>query len=54
MSEGAILRLSLPIVSVIVPAHNEAGDIRRIFKEIPFPGAGTERIFFEGHAHDKT
>jgi hypothetical protein len=54
MSEGGILRLSLPIVGVIVPARNEAGDIWRVFKEIPFLGAGTERIFFEGHSHDKT
>jgi ubiquinone/menaquinone biosynthesis C-methylase UbiE len=43
-----------PIVSVIVPARNEAGNIRRIFEETPDMGAGTELIFVEGHSRDAT
>jgi len=43
-----------PVVSVIVPARNEAGNIRRIFDEMPTLGAGTELIFVEGHSHDDT
>jgi len=38
----------------IVPARNEAGNIRRIFEETPSLGAGTELIFVEGHSHDNT
>jgi len=41
-------------VSVIVPARNEAGNIRRIFEEVPTLGAGTELIFVEGHSRDDT
>ncbi len=41
-------------VSVIVPARNEAGNIRRIFEEMPAMGGGTELIFVEGHSHDNT
>jgi SAM-dependent methyltransferase len=43
-----------PVVSVIVPARNEAGNIRRIFEETPSLGAGTELIFVEGHSRDNT
>jgi SAM-dependent methyltransferase len=43
-----------PVVSVIVPARNEAGNIRRIFEETPELGAGTELIFVEGHSRDNT
>jgi len=43
-----------PVVSVIVPARNEAGNIRRIFEETPVMGAGTELIFVEGHSRDNT
>jgi SAM-dependent methyltransferase len=43
-----------PIVSVIVPARNEAGNIRRIFEETPNMGGGTELIFVEGHSRDNT
>jgi SAM-dependent methyltransferase len=43
-----------PVVSVIVPARNEAGNIRRIFDETPQLGAGTELIFVEGHSRDHT
>jgi SAM-dependent methyltransferase len=43
-----------PMVSVIVPARNEAGNIRRVFEETPAMGAGTELIFVEGHSRDNT
>jgi ubiquinone/menaquinone biosynthesis C-methylase UbiE len=43
-----------PLVSVIVPARNESGNIGRIFDEAPQLGAGTELVFVEGHSHDDT
>lgn len=43
-----------PVVSVIVPARNEAGNIRRIFEETPEMGRGTELVFIEGHSRDNT
>ena len=44
----------LPYVSVIVPARNEAGNIKEIFKQVPEMGAGTELVFVEGHSRDDT
>lgn len=43
-----------PVVSVIVPARNEAGNIPHIFDRVPEMGAGTELIFVEGHSKDDT
>ena len=43
-----------PIVSVVVPARNEAGNIDNIFRRVPEMGAGTELIFVEGHSSDGT
>ncbi|MCP4107719.1 MAG: glycosyltransferase [Desulfobacteraceae bacterium] len=43
-----------PIVSVIVPARNEAGNISRIFETTPEMGQGTELVFVEGHSDDNT
>lgn len=43
-----------PVVSVIVPARNEEGNIPRILAEVPEMGAGTELIFVEGHSQDDT
>ena len=43
-----------PVVSVIVPARNEEGNIERIFERVPQMGAGTELIFVEGHSKDDT
>jgi SAM-dependent methyltransferase len=43
-----------PVVSVIVAARNEAGNIRNIFARTPEMGAGTELIFVEGHSKDDT
>ena len=45
---------SEPIVSVIVPARNEEGNIRNIFDRVPQMGGGTELIFVEGHSKDDT
>jgi glycosyltransferase involved in cell wall biosynthesis len=44
----------LPGVSVVVPARNEAGNIQRIFDEMPDFNAPLELIFVEGHSSDET
>ena len=41
-------------VSVVIPARNEAGNIRDIYKRVPEMGAGTELVFVEGHSRDET
>jgi SAM-dependent methyltransferase len=43
-----------PLVSVVVPARNEAGNISAIFERTPDMGRGTELIFVEGHSSDDT
>jgi len=43
-----------PTVSVVVPARNEAGNIRDILERTPELGGGTEIIFVEGHSTDNT
>jgi hypothetical protein len=43
-----------PLVSVIVPARNEAGNVPRIFARTPEMGRGTELVFIEGHSRDGT
>lgn len=43
-----------PTVSVIVPARNEAGNIRAIFERTPKMGRSTEIVFVEGHSRDDT
>lgn len=43
-----------PVVSVIVPARNEAGNIEEIFSRVPDMGGGTELIFVEGNSKDNT
>ena len=43
-----------PLVSVIVPARNEAGNIPHIFTQTPEMGKGTELVFVEGHSKDDT
>lgn len=40
--------------SVIVPARNEAGNIRAALERIPVMGAATEVIFVEGNSRDDT
>lgn len=43
-----------PLVSVVIPARNEAGNVKAIFERVPEMGAGTELIFVEGHSRDNT
>jgi SAM-dependent methyltransferase len=43
-----------PLVSVIVPARNEAENIATILDTVPEMGGGTEIIFVEGHSEDNT
>lgn len=43
-----------PVVSVIVPARNEAGNIKAIFERVPKMGRETELVFVEGHSQDDT
>lgn len=43
-----------PIVSVLVPARNEAGNIEKILERIPEMGGGTEILFVEGNSTDDT
>jgi SAM-dependent methyltransferase len=43
-----------PLVSVIVAARNEAGNIAEIMRRVPEMGAGTEIVFVEGHSKDNT
>jgi SAM-dependent methyltransferase len=43
-----------PSVSVVVPARNEAGNIREIFERTPDMGSSTELVFVEGHSADDT
>jgi SAM-dependent methyltransferase len=40
--------------SVVVPARNEAGNIRAVLERVPVLGRGTEVIFVEGHSRDDT
>ena len=47
-------RAEEPVVSVIVPARNESGNIRAIFERVPQMGRETELIFIEGHSRDDT
>lgn len=43
-----------PIVSVIIAARNEGGNIAQIFSRVPEMGEGTELVFVEGHSQDDT
>jgi glycosyltransferase involved in cell wall biosynthesis len=43
-----------PMISVIVPTRNEAGNIPEIFKRIPDFSLPLEVIFIEGHSRDDT
>jgi SAM-dependent methyltransferase len=52
--QAAPRHASPPVVSVVVPARNEAGNIAEIFARTPEMGAGTELVFVEGHSRDDT
>ena len=43
-----------PLVSVIIPTRNEAGNIPQIFTRTPKMGRDTELVFVEGHSTDGT
>jgi glycosyltransferase involved in cell wall biosynthesis len=43
-----------PVVSVVVAARNEEGNIPQIFDRVPRMGAGTELVFVEGNSSDDT
>ena len=43
-----------PLVSVVVPARNEEGNVEQIFLRTPEMGHGTELVFVEGHSTDGT
>ena len=43
-----------PLVSVVIAARNEAGNVPQIFARVPEMGAGTEMVFVEGHSRDNT
>ncbi len=56
---GGAKKLSSPsaneyTVSIIVPARNEAGNIKKIIAELPEMGRKTEIIFVEGNSSDNT
>ncbi len=43
-----------PLVTVVVPARNEAGNIADIVRRTPEMGRGTELVFVEGNSTDDT
>lgn len=43
-----------PIVTVVVAARNEEGNVPNIFDRVPQMGGGTELIFVEGNSKDDT
>jgi SAM-dependent methyltransferase len=43
-----------PVVSVIVPARNEEGNVAELFRRTPEMGGGTELVFVEGGSSDHT
>jgi len=47
-------RAKEPVVSIIVPARNESGNIKAIFERTPKMGRETELVFVEGHSKDDT
>jgi hypothetical protein len=47
-------RAQEPVVTVVVAARNESGNVGAIFDRVPDMGAGTELIFVEGNSTDDT
>ena len=43
-----------PVVSVVIAARNESGNIKALFERTPQMGRETELIFVEGHSKDDT
>jgi SAM-dependent methyltransferase len=55
IARKANLRRKNPnVVSVVVPARNEAGNITQVVERTPRLGLETELIFIEGHSRDST
>lgn len=55
VARRAHLRRAEPdVVSVVVPARNEAGNIAHVLERTPRLGKQTELIFIEGHSRDST
>jgi len=54
LSRDSISDTTLPSVSIIIPARNEAGNIESIIKRTPEMGRRSELIFVEGHSTDNT
>lgn len=54
VARPAPARREAPLVSVVVPARNEAGNVEAIFARTPELGAGTELVLVEGHSSDDT
>src|SRR6185503_15345614 len=54
IARSAPERVKEPIVSIIIPARNESGNIKAIFSRTPQMGGKTELIFVEGHSKDDT
>jgi SAM-dependent methyltransferase len=52
--QGGPGRPAEPTVSVVIPARNEAGNIRQIFARVPDLGRQTELVFVEGGSTDDT
>jgi len=50
----AVRSTANPTVSVIIPARNEAGNIRAAVERTPDMGASTEILFIEGNSRDDT
>jgi ubiquinone/menaquinone biosynthesis C-methylase UbiE len=43
-----------PVVSIVTPCRNEAGNIEQIVNRIPWTAGNTELILVEGHSSDNT
>jgi len=48
------LKKKKPSVSIIIPARNEAGNIKNIVRRVPLLGKDTELIFVEGNSNDNS
>lgn len=54
LDAAAAARPAPPVVTVVVPARNEEGNVEAIFDRVPEMGAGTDLVFVEGHSRDDT
>ncbi len=54
VAPGSGDRPRAPLVTVVVPARNEAGNVPAILDRVPEMGGGTDLVFVEGHSTDAT